>query len=355
MRPILLALPLLGGCIYTVVVETETFEVDEPFSSVVVTNPTGDLTVLGRTGIASLDVTKRYHGNEPELRLFVEDDTLFVEGSCPRPQFTCSIDLVLSVPADADVTAHLETGGVDLRDLDGAFDIDTSTGSLALHQLGGTAEARTSTGSIVGTDLELTDLVARTSTGSIDLVHAWRATSIDAETSTGSVDLLVPGGRYDVDVAAGTGSVEVVGLVDDPTADASVRAHTGTGSVRVVGYSPPVETYLPVCTAADGDPYTVTGASIAGDTLSVDVEYGGGCAMHDWTLCWPDATFAESNPVQVTLDLLHDDHDDACDAVVLDTIELDLAPLRQAWRDAYAQTSGTITVHLGGSTATYSF
>jgi hypothetical protein len=114
-------------------------------------------------------------------------------------------------------------------------------------------------------------------------------------------------------------------------------------------------TYYPDCRASRGDEYEVIAASISGDTLTVDVGYGGGCATHDFTLCWPDQAFAESDPVQATVEPFHDAHDDECDMYIEEPRTFDLAPLKQAWQDAYHATSGTILVHVGGQTLEYSF
>jgi hypothetical protein len=112
---------------------------------------------------------------------------------------------------------------------------------------------------------------------------------------------------------------------------------------------------LPDCRADRGDDYDVEGASVAGDTLTVSIGYGGGCETHEFTLCWPDPTFAESAPVQTWLEIFHEANDDMCDAYFVEDVTFDLTPLRDAWRAAYGATSGTITVHVGGQSVEYTF
>lgn len=112
---------------------------------------------------------------------------------------------------------------------------------------------------------------------------------------------------------------------------------------------------LPDCRTEDGDPFEVAAATVAGDTLTVSVSYGGGCEAHDFALCWPDGTFMESAPVQVDLDLWHDGHDDPCDAYLSEDRALDLTPLKLAWQVAYHATSGTIVIHVNDQTVSYSF
>lgn len=102
------------------------------------------------------------------------------------------------------------------------------------------------------------------------------------------------------------------------------------------------------------NPFSHTGTALSGDVLTVDLGYSGGCEIHDFQLCW-DAVFAESDPVQVWLTLVHDANGDACEAYITESRQFDLNPLKQAWQSSYGATSGTIIVHLGTDTLSYSF
>jgi Pacifastin inhibitor (LCMII) len=101
-----------------------------------------------------------------------------------------------------------------------------------------------------------------------------------------------------------------------------------------------------ICGGAEpNDPIEVTNATIVGHALIVSVEHGGGCVNHGYGSCW-DGAFAESEPVQAWLQINHEDHDDPCDAIVMQDVSFDLTPMRDAWIDAYQQPSGTIVVHV---------
>lgn len=113
--------------------------------------------------------------------------------------------------------------------------------------------------------------------------------------------------------------------------------------------------HLGTCEAEDGHGTTINSVAVSGDTLQVNVSYGGGCEEHFFTLCWPDQSFMESDPVQVNLELLHTGPMDACDAWLTEDLSFDLEPLKTAWQSGYGGGSGTITVHLGGQTVTYTF
>ena len=108
------------------------------------------------------------------------------------------------------------------------------------------------------------------------------------------------------------------------------------------------------CRASDGDSTELASAAISGDTLTIDASYGGGCEAHDFQICW-DQSFAESEPVQVWLEVWHDAHGDGCEAYLSETLSFDLSPLKRAWQDGYQQASGTITVHTDGGTVAYTF
>jgi hypothetical protein len=95
-------------------------------------------------------------------------------------------------------------------------------------------------------------------------------------------------------------------------------------------------------------------SSLSGSDLLVTVEYGGGCEVHDWTLCW-DGSFAESFPVQAFLTLDHDANNDTCLALLTEQITFDLSELELAWIAGYGPGPGTILVHLDGTTHTFNF
>lgn len=122
---------------------------------------------------------------------------------------------------------------------------------------------------------------------------------------------------------------------------------SGTTGGGGLGFDP-LDDGVQMC--SDGfaqDPVEITAAAIKGDVLFLDIAYGGGCADHEFGLCW-DGAFAESDPVQTWMTLGHESNDDPCDAIVMEERQLDLTDLKQAWIDGYQQMSGTIIIHLTG-------
>ena len=104
------------------------------------------------------------------------------------------------------------------------------------------------------------------------------------------------------------------------------------------------------------DPLEIGSAAIEGDTLKVEVTYGGGCEMHVIDMCW-DGNFAESFPVQAWIALSHDSNDDSCEALITEMRSIDLGAMKTAYQEGYQTQNGTIIIHLGGwpSTLDYTF
>lgn len=95
-----------------------------------------------------------------------------------------------------------------------------------------------------------------------------------------------------------------------------------------------------------GKPWTLQGYSLERPILTLDVEYGGGCEDHEFDLvAW--GGWLESFPVQVNLLLAHEDHDDACDALVASELRFDLRPLERAYVATYGgATPGATKIRL---------
>ena len=94
------------------------------------------------------------------------------------------------------------------------------------------------------------------------------------------------------------------------------------------------------------DDISVVAAAINGNDLNATLGYSGGCAEHLIGVCW-DGEFAESEPVQVWLEIAHDDMNDPCDAVPTEDRTFDLTPLAEAFAAAYGGADAEITIHFG--------
>ncbi len=102
------------------------------------------------------------------------------------------------------------------------------------------------------------------------------------------------------------------------------------------------------------DPWTFVAHEIQGDTLSLEVRYGGGCREHRFALLI-DPAFMESFPVRVAARLAHDADGDPCRALLTSTLRFDLSPLRGHFEASYGPGRGTVVIGLGGRRITYTF
>ena len=107
------------------------------------------------------------------------------------------------------------------------------------------------------------------------------------------------------------------------------------------------------------DAYQLNGATIADDTLTIAVAYGGGCETHRFTLIASDA-FMESDPVQLSISIVHNANLDFCERWVEEAYHFDLTPIKTMYQAAYKQAAGTVVLNLeglpeGADALTYSF
>lgn len=97
------------------------------------------------------------------------------------------------------------------------------------------------------------------------------------------------------------------------------------------------------------DPITIGEVSFDGDTIQIEVSFGGGCAEHRLQLV-AETTWMESWPVQVFARVTHDANDDPCDAVLQGTLRFDLSPLKRMYQQAYQTPTGKIALQIAGAT-----
>ena len=116
------------------------------------------------------------------------------------------------------------------------------------------------------------------------------------------------------------------------------------------GEIPPDDTQLTGdVVIADGpevnDDYTLENATIMEDTLTIDVAYGGGCEDHQFTLIASEV-FMESDPVQLSVSIVHNANLDPCERWVEEAYHFDLTPIKTMYQQAYQQDAGTIVLNL---------
>lgn len=98
------------------------------------------------------------------------------------------------------------------------------------------------------------------------------------------------------------------------------------------------------------DAITIDSARVVGETLVAFVSHGGGCAEHSYQLAIGSA-WMESFPVQVRARVAHNANGDPCRALLRRELLMSLRPLQDAYREAYKQQHGSVSIQLVGATA----
>lgn len=75
------------------------------------------------------------------------------------------------------------------------------------------------------------------------------------------------------------------------------------------------------------DHFEIISKSIVGDSLILEVEYGGGCETHDFHM-HTNQIWKKSNPIQLNIWLEHNSHEDRCRAMLRETLVFDLKNCR---------------------------
>ncbi|MBZ5710049.1 hypothetical protein [Nannocystis pusilla] len=116
--------------------------------------------------------------------------------------------------------------------------------------------------------------------------------------------------------SADTGDTTATG---SDTADTTSTTTDGTSTTGDTGGDA-----LPNCTdLGAGDPFDINTAKIVGDELVLEVAYGGGCEIHEFTLCF-DGVVLDTDFIKLAVH--HDAHGDACLAFISEERAFDLTP-----------------------------
>ncbi len=167
--------------------------------TLVINDTTGSITIhTGNVSSVSIQAIKHTpaFGNAPTVQYGQSGDgntvTATVQGSSGGLFGIDAVDFNVTLPANADLQLHTDTGTIDVSGVNGAMSLTTDTGSINANQdtLKGQSILKSNTGSI-------------TFVGSIDANGNYQFL-----TDTGSVDVTLPGSSsFHVDATTDTGSI----------------------------------------------------------------------------------------------------------------------------------------------------
>jgi len=201
----------LAGCM---MVEEDSFVVDEPLVGLVVEMSSGDVEVApGPEGQATVDLEfggLGYDGIDRE----VVDGVLWLDLRC---RGACGGDLSVALPPGAWADVRLSAGDVSVEDLDASVRVHVGAGAIEAWNLSG----------------DEVDLA--TAAGSIDAVLEPEVRSVTADAGAGEAALVVDGGAWRLSTDAGSGHVSTDGVHHDADSQRVLAAQAGAGSVDIVG------------------------------------------------------------------------------------------------------------------------
>ncbi|MEN8126047.1 MAG: hypothetical protein ABFR32_13070 [Bacteroidota bacterium] len=77
---------------------------------------------------------------------------------------------------------------------------------------------------------------------------------------------------------------------------------------------------------SEGDPFTIIESKREGDNLQITLSYGGGCKEHSFEVIWDGIVYTD-DPCKMNLLLIHRGNNDYCEALITDTININLKEL----------------------------
>ncbi|WBQ03926.1 DUF4097 family beta strand repeat-containing protein [Kribbella sp. CA-293567] len=170
------------------------------------------------------DPREKYENGKLEIR-----DT-----GCGFLSFGCATSYVLTVPRDLDVSIKTNSGDVKVAGLGGRTKLESSSGKFRVQGLSGDLEAETSSADLEASDLGSGTVVAKSSSGGIDLTFRSAPGTVRANSSSGDVLVQLPAGtetyKVDSDTASGDMRAEVK---IDPASTRTITVETSSGDAVV--------------------------------------------------------------------------------------------------------------------------
>jgi lia operon protein LiaG len=141
-----------------------------------------------------------------------------------RDALHAQADLVVRVPANVRVDAHLAVGKITATNVNGELELETSAGDITVSGSRGKVNAESASGDISVTNVE-GDLELESASGGITVDGA-RSTSIDIEVASGSIRV-ANAQATDIDLETASGDIRVT-----RTRAPTLKAESASGSVR---------------------------------------------------------------------------------------------------------------------------
>lgn len=234
-------------------VVTRTVTVPSPVTSLTVRNYGGGSVRVAAGPVRRVRVIEtigydKQEGGPPAVTQVVSGGHLsLADPACASSD--CSVDFVVTVPADVTVSVATEGGPVEVSGtagavlnsgggpvtttgLHGSLTVTTGGGALMLNGLAGTLRADTDGGPMMAHGVAAWSVTVTTGGGDARIAFSAAPDTVTVSTSGGDAVLTVPGGPYAL-TADSDGGQQSVDIATDPAAGRSLTVTTGGGSLQI--------------------------------------------------------------------------------------------------------------------------
>ncbi|MDT0451689.1 DUF4097 family beta strand repeat-containing protein [Streptomyces hesseae] len=163
-------------------------------------------------------------------------DTLKLRLKCSGISVGCEAKHRIEVPRGVSVKVDDSNGEIKASGFETPLTLTSGNGRIDVRDSNGALELETSNGEIIADGVGAPRVKARSSNGRIAISATKAPESIDAETDNGGIRVTLPRTGYKVDARSDSGGAKV-GVPRDDASGHSVRAHSSNGEVdiRAVG------------------------------------------------------------------------------------------------------------------------
>lgn len=178
-----------------------------------------------------VDMDMTYRGGTPDYTIRVKDEKLKVTMTCP---FTCDGDIVIRVPETVLANLSLNSGNIEIRDMDGDVNAAVDSGNIEVDNLSGDLDLQADSGNISGAVSSMV-CYADTDSGNVSLKFEEIPEQVDVATDSGNVRIKVPEGEYDISTRIDSGSKDFDNVDDDSASENKINVDVDSGNVDIIG------------------------------------------------------------------------------------------------------------------------
>ncbi|MFC4945302.1 DUF4097 family beta strand repeat-containing protein [Pseudonocardia sp. GCM10023141] len=222
----------LGACGLRKAEFSDDATLSQQITAVRVTGDSGDVTVRGGTGPATVHRVVSYSGEKPGATQRVEGGVLVLEDCTGN----CSVDYTITVPTGTPINGKISSGSYALTGL-GAVDVTSDSGDITMDGITGPVRANADSGTIDGRSLRGGRVDATADSGDVRLALT-TPQDVTANAGSGSITVTVPAGSsypadsYNVSAVTDSGTA-TVRIANDPAGAHRLDLRSDSGDVTV--------------------------------------------------------------------------------------------------------------------------